>query len=178
MRADKWNTRRRDFPIGRDTTETWWSDLEWGQGGGQMIKSESKSGYYLRDQTRQIVTSLPLLLQVLKGRAASSSADQVSRETKRQPRQLSDQTWLRGVMPSSSSASFLSPAAALVSLKKKRKLSHILPISSSDSIAQSFFLYCEMSHCQIRLFKLKEITGCKHLANPLGAHPKGVVVYN
>ena len=57
-----------------------------------MIKSESKSGYYLRDQTRQIVTSLPLLLQVLKGRAASSSADQVSRETKRQPRQLSDQT--------------------------------------------------------------------------------------
>lgn len=133
--------------------------------------------YYLRDQTRQIVTSLPLPLQVLKRRAASSSADQASRETKRQPRQLSDQTWLRGVMPSSSSASFLSPAAALVSLKKIY-ISYILPISSSDSIAKSFFLYCEMSHCQIRLFKPKEITGCKHLANPLGTDPKGVVVYN
>lgn len=35
-----------------------------------------------------------------------------------------------------------------------------------------------MSHCQIRLFKPKEITGCKHLANPLGTDPKGVVVYN
>lgn len=38
-----------------------------------------------------------------------------SREKKRQPSQLSYQTWLRGVIPSSSSASSLSPATAQVS---------------------------------------------------------------
>lgn len=59
MRADKWNTRRRDFPIGRDITKKWWSDLEWGQGGGQMIKSESKCGLLFKgpDQTDSNLTS-------------------------------------------------------------------------------------------------------------------------
>lgn len=75
------------------------------------MERRQTAAYKGRSEEAEAATSLPSPLQVLK----KSHHRPSSFATRRRPSQLSGQTWLGGVMPSSSSASSLSPAAAPVS---------------------------------------------------------------
>lgn len=85
---------------------------------GRKMKSESKwtlsaiGSQYIkaaRPDRGSHITSFATVGAKRQDRLFTSQS--ASRETKRRPRQLSYQTWLSGVMPSSSSASSFSPAA-------------------------------------------------------------------